>query len=298
MIAVQNMFAALISEGLRLHLQQGPIDLIIGADGDTAEMRQIAFQAATARFETVLQGLVEDLARHRSALKPQTPCPADPIAQRMYRAARPFCTQTFLTPMIAVAGAVADEVLQAMLNSANLSRAYVNNGGDIAVHLAKSEEFSVAIFSSTGDDLGRMGLDSESGIRGIATSGAGGRSFSLGIAESVTVVAASAAQADVAATLIANAVDLPGNKGILRAPAADLRPDSDLGSRLVVTSLPRLTPDESIQALSAGKLYASEMVRKKQILGAAMYLQGHIGFVGTMSKRICANSRMTEMAYV
>jgi uncharacterized protein len=66
-------------------------------------------------------------------------------------------------------------------------------------------------------------------VRGIATSGRHGRSLSLGIADSVTVLAATAAAADAAATLIANAVDLPGHAAVRRAPACSLDPDSDLG---------------------------------------------------------------------
>ena len=62
-------------------------------------------------------------------------------------------------------------------------------------------------------------------MRGIATSGWRGRSFSLGIADAVTVLAATAAEADAAATVIANAVDLPGHPAIdTRAGAASSRP--------------------------------------------------------------------------
>jgi ApbE superfamily uncharacterized protein (UPF0280 family) len=39
------------------------------------------------------------------------------------------------TPMAAVAGAVADEMLAAMVAGRTLTKAYVNDGGDIAVHL-------------------------------------------------------------------------------------------------------------------------------------------------------------------
>ena len=75
-----------------------------------------------------------------------------------------------------------------------------------------------------------------SGIGGIATSGARGRSFSLGIADSVTVLARDAATADAAATLIANAVDID-SPAIMRRPARELDPDSDLGDRLVTVSV-------------------------------------------------------------
>ena len=294
---MQRALATLMDGGSRLHLQHGPIDLIIGADGDSPEDRQAAFRAAATRFETVLQGLVDELAQHRNPLQPETPDPSDSTARRMYRATRPFCAEIFLTPMIAVAGAVADETLQAMLDAASLHRAYVNNGGDIAVHLAKGEEFSVAMASGTGDDLGRVRFGYESGIGGIATSGTGGRSFSLGIAESVTVLATSAARADVAATLIANAVDLPGDLRIVRVPARDLLPDSDLRERLVVTSLPSLTSEETAQALTAGWRCAKEMVDRGRILGAVMYLQGQHAFAGAALEQFDEEGRIKEIEY-
>ena len=43
---------------------------------------------------------------------------------------------------------------------------------------------------------GTITLDSDMGLGGIATSGAHGRSFSLGVADSVTVLAKTAAMAD------------------------------------------------------------------------------------------------------
>ena len=78
-----------------------------------------------------------------------------------------------------------------------------------------------------------MVIDADDPSRGVATSGRHGRSFSLGIADAVTVLARTASQADAAATIIANAVDLPGHPAIVRCPACDLQPDSDLGARLV-----------------------------------------------------------------
>ena len=74
-------------------------------------------------------------------------------------------------------------------------------------------------------------------VRGIATSGWRGRSFSLGIADAVTVLAATAAKADAAATIIANAVDLPNHAAITRVPAREIAPDNDLGERLVTRAV-------------------------------------------------------------
>ena len=53
----------------------------------------------------------------------------------MHAAVLPYAAEHFITPMAAVAGAVAEEVLGAMMRAAELERAYVNNGGDIALHL-------------------------------------------------------------------------------------------------------------------------------------------------------------------
>ena len=255
--------------GNRLHLQHGPIDLVIGVDGN----RAIAFDAARSRFDTILAGLVTELDDLRQPLHPDSPVPAGAVAKRMHAAAMPFC-ETFLTRMAAVAGAVADEVLQAMTSATPLHRAYVNNGGDIALHLAKGERFTMAMAGLDGGDLGRVEISHNDGIGGIATSGQGGRSLSFGIAESVTILAKNAATADVAATLIANAVDLPNHPAIRRAPAHDLRDDTDLGDRLVVTRCDPLSVADIKTALNNGTRTARAMQNGQKIDAAALFLQG------------------------
>src|SRR5260370_29537491 len=97
--------------------------------------------------------------------------------------------------------------------------------------------------------LGTTTVYSEDLVRGIATSGWRGRSFSLGIADAVTVLAAQAAAADAAATIIANAVDLPGHPAIVRVPARELAPDSDLGDMPVTQGVGELAGEEVNQAL-------------------------------------------------
>ena len=54
-----------------------------------------------------------------------------PIA-RAWRKPAGRIAQCLITPMAAVAGAVAEAVLAAMTAAAPLTRAYVNDGGDIA----------------------------------------------------------------------------------------------------------------------------------------------------------------------
>jgi ApbE superfamily uncharacterized protein (UPF0280 family) len=177
--------------------------------------------------------------------------------------------------MAAVAGAVADEVMDTLTAAAPLSRASVNNGGDIAIHLAEGRSWKVGLVDRPDRPslFGTTVLHHADGIGGIATSGWRGRSFSLGIADAVTVLAATAAAADAAATVIANAVDLPHHPAIRRVRATDLQPDSDLGSRLVTRGVGELTPDEIDTALNAGTLVATDLLHK-HIVAAALHLAG------------------------
>jgi hypothetical protein len=271
-----------LPDGRRLHLQDGPIDLIVEARGGEASVRA-AHDAAARRFT----GLLDELCRERPLLR-QAADPAGcllqgPIARRMHAAVAPFATDCFITPMAAVAGAVAEEILSAMVHHARLDRAYVNNGGDIALHLADGEQFTVGL-AERPDAPGLLRtiiIDADDPIRGVATSGRHGRSFSLGIADAVTVLAPTASRADAAATIIANAVDLPGHPAIVRRPANDLQPDSDLGARLVTRGVGKLSSSEIADALEAGATCARKLLTAGLIDGAALRLHGEMVAVAT-----------------
>jgi ApbE superfamily uncharacterized protein (UPF0280 family) len=250
----------------RLHLSHGPIDLIIGADG----ARDAAFRAAFARFETVLEELMAELPLLR---QPVGTKPNGKIARRMYQAALPHA-DGITTPMICVAGAVAQEVLAAMVDATDLTRAYVNNGGDIALHLTDGATFNIAVAGPDGQSLGAVEITSHDTVRGIATSGQRGRSLSLGIADAVTVLARTAAMADAAATKLGNAVDLPDHPDIKRANAQSLRDDTDLRDIPVVTHVGRLSQTEIERALERGKKMATALENVGLIDGVALFLQG------------------------
>ena len=270
-----------LPDGRRLHLHDGPIDLIIEAFGADEEVRA-AYHAAARRFAGVLDELCSELPLLREAARPDGPLLQGVVARRMAAAVAPFSAQTFITPMAAVAGAVAEEILEAMISAAALSRAYVNDGGDIAVHLGPGERFVVGLITRPDDPalFGQATLDSAAPVRGIATSGWRGRSFSLGIADAVTILADRAAMADAAATVIANAVDLPDHPGIVRIPACEISPDNDLGERLVTRGVGRLSTDEISAALDAGEAKAGELKSSGLIRSAAILLQGETRVVG------------------
>lgn len=268
--------AAFLPGGRRLHLQHGPIDLVIETWGE-APQRDGAHRAAISRFETVLDELVAELPLLRRPCPPGGLFVKGVIARRMLAAVRPFATDgLFITPMAAVAGAVAEDVLAHMLAAADLDKAYVNNGGDIALHLGEGERFDVGMITlgAMPADDGRVTIEAADRVRGIATSGRHGRSLSMGLADSVTVLARTAAEADAAATLLANAVDLPGHPAVERRAASTVRSDSDLGERPVVTGLGALTAGEVDCALERGLAAAEDMRLSGRIVAAALFLRG------------------------
>jgi ApbE superfamily uncharacterized protein (UPF0280 family) len=269
----------------RLHLQDGPIDLIIEAFGQMSAVED-AYAAAWGRFATVLDELCSELPLLRADPR-VAQAPRGAVARRMAAAVAPFRARRFLTPMAAVAGAVAEEVLEAMTTGRKLARAYVNNGGDIALYLNSGETFSIGMIDRPDRPslVGRATIHAADRVRGVATSGWRGRSFSLGVADAVTVLAASAALADAAATLIANAVDISGHPAIGRTPARDLDPQSDLGQRRVTVAVGPLTADEIDCALAFGAAEAELWQELGLIEAAALRLGERTRLVGVAASR-------------
>lgn len=269
--------ANLSSDG-RLRLTHGPIDLIVTAEGPQDAVRAAYIRARDA-FGPVLETLVTELPRLRMRTGPDL---TGPVASRMQIATDRFAP-AFVTPMAAVAGSVADHILAAILTPGHgLDRTHVNNGGDIALwtgttplHLAICED------PVTGTAGARASIGPGDMVGGVATSGWRGRSHSLGIADAVTVLAQNAAMADAAATLIANAVNLPGHRGISRTPACDLAPDSDLGRRLVTTDVALLSERDAARALDAALMIAQHYLDRGLITAACLACQGQRRAIGT-----------------
>lgn len=276
---------AALSPG-RWHFQHGPMDILVEADGQAGAVAA-AHEAAWRRFTQLLDELVAELPLLRRPVA--GPCPLrGRVARRMWQACRPF-RDRYITPMAAVAGAVAQELIAAYERE-GVERAWVNNGGDIALHLAPERSVRVGMFSDLARlDLrqlregieidGRFEVGHAMPVRGIATSGWRGRSFSLGIADSVTVLAASAAQADAAATVIANAVDVDDPR-VERRPASELKDDSDLGDIPVTVNVPALDAETVQRALAAGLAQARKLQSKGLIWSSALVCQGRVVSTG------------------
>jgi ApbE superfamily uncharacterized protein (UPF0280 family) len=263
------------------------MDLVIGADplGPAGQgALDEAHEHAWARFVPLLSELMAEWALLRLPVQAGRPCPLQgAVARRMWQACLPWAAQHFITPMAAVAGSVAQELIRSY-DRPGVARAWVNNGGDIALHLTPGQSARVGLFA----DLARLqahecmqGLNLDGAfdvahtmpVRGVATSGWRGRSFSFGIADSVTVLAATAAQADAAASIIANAVNVE-HVGIVRQPAQSLRDLTDLGDLAVTVDVPHLPVERVQQALEAGLQCARECQAEGWIAGAVLVCQG------------------------
>lgn len=281
-------------DATRWHFQHGPIDLVIGAEGDAVAVQR-AHEVCWQRFTGVLEELVAELpllkrplpSEDATALAENRPCKGR-VALRMWDACHAHRAR-YITPMAAVAGSVADELIEAFACD-GIRRAFINNGGDIALYLTEGAQYRIGVFADlaklsgahSGGGLGfdaNLTLDASTPVRGIATSGWRGRSFSLGIADSVTVLARNAASADAAATMIANAVNL-GHVGIVRRPASSLKDDSDLGDLLVTVDVPSLPQSLVDFALARGVEEAGRLHEQGLIEGAALFLQRSARVVG------------------
>jgi ApbE superfamily uncharacterized protein (UPF0280 family) len=263
----------------RLHLQDGPIDLVIGLEGTRAAVAEARMRAAEA-FGGLLAGLVTELALLRTPLGADPPDLRGSVARRMASAVWPYRAH-YITPMAAVAGAVADQVLSAVAGLPGLTAAHVNNGGDIALFLAPGASLRVGLVHclERAAPEGMVRITAGDAVRGVATSGWPGRSFSRGIADAVTVLGCDAAQADAAATIIANAVDAE-HGAVRRAPASTLDPDSDLGELSVTVAVGALPPAVIDAALDAGEAQAEVLLQRGLILGAMLAVQGVLRVVG------------------
>jgi hypothetical protein len=291
----------------RWHFQHGPIDCIVAADGEACAVEECV-ERVWVRFATVLGELVGELPLLRADLSRSEAAALAPhgaVARRMVAACRAHADDgRFITAMAAVAGSVAEELIAAFADE-RIARASINNGGDIALHLRPGAAYQVGLCADP--ERGRAGaaldgsftIDASSPVRGIATSGWRGRSFSLGIADSVTVLATTASAADAAATIVANAVDVADAR-IVRAPASSLKDDSDLGDHLVTRHVAPL-PERLIEtALERGAGEARAQIHAGRIIAAVLSLQGRWRVVGDVRPTLPAASapaqRLRELA--
>lgn len=228
----------------RLFLNHGPIDIVLEAFG---KEKPLAYEKAKKYFSTLLNELVLDMDLLKKEVVPHRNF-NNKISQSMQNATEKFYPD-FITPMAAVAGSVADNILNVLVKDTKLEKAYVNNGGDVSFYLTENQTVKSSL-ASIPNIIAEIDYKDKS--RGIATSGWRGRSFSLGIADSVTVLADNAAMADAAATMIANSVNIKNHPSIIKKPAEEIYEDSDLKNLMVTVEVGDLKQSEIEDALRNG----------------------------------------------
>lgn len=185
-----------------------------------------------------------------------------------------------LTPMAAVAGAIADKAAD-FLASRGMTKVIVENGGDVALRLAQGEKIVVGVRPRVDrEGLSHcLRLGGEKPSWGVATSGLGGRSFTRGIAWSATVLAQRASTADAAATAVANATWIPCGQ-VRRAKAAQLDPYSDIAKLEVTLEVGELPFEVASKGLEKGLARALDLKAAGVIEGAFLCVGSLCGSVG------------------
>ncbi len=260
-----------IIENNKLYIENGPTNII--AEVFSSEKKEIYnfICEYSSKF-------LKDLSLEIETLKRPTDknCFKSEIANKMFHATKLFLPN-FITPMASVAGSISELLLLKVLEKFNINKIYINNGGDISLYISKNDKFN---FSIGGDTSYIVEYSNTDGLGGIATSGWNGRSFSMGIADSVTVIAEKASIADAAATIICNKIDLKNSNKIKKAIANHLYEETDLNDKLITVSVEKLTEHEILQAIFNGKIIADYYISKNFIKTVIINLQNNILILG------------------
>ena len=191
----RNLVQTYLSQ-VRVTVQE--TDLSIYADGDVASIAK----------EAVLQqrGYIDSYIRqHAGFAKCLDPWPKDPMAPEIVCQMIDAGQLAQVGPMAAVAGAVAEQVGQAL--EGVCTEMIIENGGDLYLNVA--HDLCIAIFAATSPLSLRVGLNVPAAPMPVAvctSSGTVGHSLSVGRADAVCVVSPSGPLADAAATAIGNRV--------------------------------------------------------------------------------------------
>lgn len=189
---------------VRAKLEVGETAATVAADGSYIEAAVDAIKAARAEVE-------RQVRRDRFFLtttEPYTPEDASPLVRRMCDAAE----AAGVGPMAAVAGAIAQAGLEAML-AEGCSHGWVDNGGDVALVLDRP--VTMEVFHEPGSKTA-FGLELRPTGRALgvcSSSGRLGHSVSFGDSDITLVMAEDAVLADALATALGNRVTSTGSLG-------------------------------------------------------------------------------------
>ena len=265
----------LLKEGLAL-VDSGPLYATIMVSQRGHPLSDEAIEGAQYALKILdqLAAFLPIIKKRASILKPEGCYPE--VVNEMISATQAIKDPDF-TPLAAVAGATSDMVADYLLKT-KATKIIVNNGGDIAIRLREGHAAIVGL------RLNLMRPDFNYNVLierdcGICTSGIGGRSFTLGVADGVTVLAHQAAIADAAATFLGNKTVVSSPK-IQKVLAESVYPDTDLVGVEVTHSVGALSQEEIDTAMKAGKAEALRLLEKGVIHGAIISVKDHVDTIG------------------
>jgi len=264
-------------------VDSGPLHATIMASKEGHPLSEVALQGG----EYALKVLEEVASFLPVVKKKSSTLPADNssyprVVAEMISASKIVNDPDF-TPLAAVAGTTADIVADHLMQS-GASKIVVNNGGDIAIRLKGGEKVKVGLRLSLATSRLRYAITVEKDC-GICTSGLGGRSFTLGIADSVIAMATRASVADASATYLGNSTSIE-SPSVKRELAESIYPETDIPGKMVTTSVGALTDDEIQAALQKGKESARALIDRGIIQGALIAIKGEVLSLGSFEDNL------------
>ncbi|MDD3844882.1 MAG: hypothetical protein PHC90_00835 [Syntrophorhabdaceae bacterium] len=246
-----------------MYVEVGPASLVI-----TGEKRGVPFLFLREEIEELVRSILRDIREclpilRQKAYRIKNVSHLPEVAKRMTEAVK-LVDENNLTPMAAVAGAVADMVKEHFAMQ-DLDLLTVNNGGDLSLFNKTGRPLRVGIGNiiSGKPTPYVMILDGVHDL-GMATSGFGGRSLTLGLADTVTAVAKTAVLADAAATHICNRTNVETDLAV-REKARLIDPGTDIPEEDVTVAVGSLSPELVARALGCG-LTAANALRERTII--------------------------------
>ena len=277
-----------IGEGVVL-VDHGPVTMTLEAKKEGLPFTEAALAGAEKAVNVFndLAVYLEIIRRPVSEIK-DIPAHAPEAVKRMVNSVRMLNEPEF-TPLAAVAGTVSDLAVEEM-SRLGTDFAMANNGGDIAWKVSEKgrESIRAALISDIkiGNKTHCLEVNSFEDIRGIATSGMGGRSLTRGIASAVTALAENSSLADAAATSIANAC-ISDDPAIVQCPAEELDYGTDIKGLLVTKSVGNLKKESVFKALMSGKERAESLMKCGMIRGAVIFVSGEMAVSGGIDNKKC-----------
>jgi uncharacterized protein len=256
--------------GLTL-VEVGPVSLTVRGERN-GRLAPVDIECVRAHISEVLAQLRDCLpVLKQKARRIKNPAYLPDVAKMMIDAVKRV-DEMSLTPMAAVAGSVADAVGERLAKD-GFDFLIVNNGGDIAVFNPSGRDVRIAVGDVEKDVAVRYVLAVRGVTRfGIATSGFGGRSFTLGLADMVTVIADSAAVADAAATYVCNQTYVESDR-VTRQAAREIDPETDIPDELVTVTRGDLPRNVVFEALRRG-LDSAEHLKMNGVVRDAVLVLG------------------------